>query len=651
MNTTMKLLSPIKIGGLDLRNRIVMAPMGTDFCHPDGTMSDTMMDYYEARAKGGVGLIITELTSVNQMKYSPNQLGLWNDKFIPGFTELVKRVHSHGCKLMPQIVHAGTENRSSWTGLEPVGPSSVRSQATKEIPRELTIEEIEMAIQEFVEAVRRAIEAGCDGIELHAAHSHFLVGAFMSPLRNKRFDDYGGSIEGRLKLAVDILKKIKKMAGSNFPIILRIAADEIIPGGRTIEETRYVAPILVEAGVAAFEVSRGVYPELSWLVTPPAGTPLAWNASYAAAVKEVVNVPVIMVGRVTNALIAEHILQTGKADLVTMGRALLADPDLPAKAAEGKFDDIVPCVGCLEGCISARARGNPTTCLANPTLGKERDTAVVIAKKPRRVVVAGGGLAGMEAARVAALRGHEIILLEKEPKLGGQFNLAAVPPLKHELCLLLKYLSTQLLKTGVKVQLGQKATPELIDELEPEVVVIATGAVPLVPDIPGTDNARVYTAWDILAGSPPKYARNVIILGGGMVGCETADFLADPGYNMLTGRTSVTIVEMLKDIALDMAPEARHLLLTRLRDKGVEIITSATVREILDDGVRIVKDDREDVIRSKGRVVLAMGARSSNELAGELEGRTYKVLTIGDAKEPRKGVEAMAEGFETGRSI
>jgi len=334
-----------------------------------------------------------------------------------------------------------------------------------------------------------------------------------------------------------------------------------------------------------------------------------------------------------------------------MGRALLADPELPAKAAEGKFDDIIPCVGCLEGCISARARGNPTTCLANPTLGKERDTAVVIAKKPRRVVVAGGGLAGMEAARVAALRGHEVILLEKEPKLGGQFNLAAVPPLKHELCLLLKYLSTQLLKTGVKVQLGQKATPELIDELEPEVVVVATGAVPLVPDIPGKDNSRVCTAWDILAGSPQKYARNVVILGGGMVGCETADFLADPGYNMLTGRTSVTIVEMLKDIALDMAPEARHLLLTRLRDKGVEVITSATVREILDDGVRIVKDDREDVIRSKGRVVLAMGARSSNELAGELEGRTYKVLTIGDAKEPRKGVEAMAEGFETGRSI
>ncbi|TET74982.1 MAG: FAD-dependent oxidoreductase, partial [Dehalococcoidia bacterium] len=568
------LFSPIKIGTMEVRNRIAMPPMSNGYGAADGTVTEKMLDYYEARAKGGVGLVIVEATAPNDArKHLPISPGLFDDKQIPSWRELAKAVHGHGARLATQLFDAGPESLSFLSGVQPVGPSPVAGRYFRQIPRELSIEEIEGVIDDFAEAAKRGREAGLDAIEIHAAHGYAMVGSFLSPFFNKRTDVYGGSLEGRLKLLVEIIKRIKARAGGDFPIVVRISGDDRVPGGRTLQETQFIAPILVEAGVDAFEVSGGTIPTTFWAVVPPSGTPLALNAPFAEALKQVVSVPVICVGRINSPQLAEFILESGKADMVSMGRALMADPEMPKKAAAGDLEDIAPCVADNYGCIGAAMAGRPPTCIVNPAMGKEKEMAIVPAEKPKRVLVAGGGPAGLEAARVAALRGHQVALLEKEGKLGGQLNLASVPSHMQELSQLIKYLSRQVEKAGVKVELGKEVTPELVDEMKPDVVIVATGACPLTPDdIPGVDNERVVTAWDVLAGKAVTAARNVVILGGGLVGCETADFLAETGDNPAVGRTAVTIVEMLGDVALDMPSEVKHLLMQRLHAKGVKIL-------------------------------------------------------------------------------
>ncbi|MFC1945080.1 FAD-dependent oxidoreductase, partial [Chloroflexota bacterium] len=465
------------------------------------------------------------------------------------------------------------------------------------------------------------------------------------------FDVYGGSIEGRINFPLEIIKSIKARAGNDFSIVMRIAGDEIMPGARTIQETQYIVTIFAEAGVDAFEISGGVWPELSWRVLPPIGTPLGLNVPHATAIKAVVNVPIAVVGRINNPLMAEHILEMGKADLVSMGRALLADPELPQKAAKGRFEDIAPCIGCLIGCMGARAGGNPMTCLVNPTLGKEEEIVITAAERCKKVVIAGGGPGGLEAARVAALRGHEVTLLEKGSKLGGQLNLAAVPPFKQEICLVLKYLATQVDKAGVRVELDRKVTPELIEELKPDVVIVATGAAPFIPDIPGIEGEKVCNSWDVLAGNAAQRARNIVVIGGGMVGCEIADYLAARGDNLIVGRKQVTVVTRQRDVALDMLTEPRQLLMERLWEKEVKFLTRATTKEVLDNGVVVVKDGEQVSIVGVDCIVLARGAKPVDELSEVIKNEVAEVYIIGDAKEPRQALEAIKEGNEVGRRI
>lgn len=647
------LFSPISIGGVEVRNRIVMPPMRTGYGTAEGRVTERLLGYYEARAKGGVGLVIVEVTTVHpRRKYTPNSLGLFEDGQIPGWRELSRVVHSHGARIATELLDPGPFGPSSLSGTVPVGPSPVATRNIKELPRELSQGEIEAVVKDFVAAASRAREAGLDAVEIHACHAFALVGSFLSPLLNKRSDIYGGSLEGRARLLLEILQGIKAEVGSDFPVIVRLSGDERVPGGQGIHETQLLAAMLEEAGADALEISGGTIPDAFWAVVAPSGTELGLNARFAEAVRGVVRVPVICVGRINDPRLADFLIRTGKADMVSMGRALIADPELPNKGASGRFEDIAPCVADNYGCLGTPLAAKAMGCIVNPAVGREREFAITPAPRSKRVLVAGGGPAGLEAARVAALRGHRVTLVEKEERLGGQLNLACVPPFMQEMSKLTQYLVCQVTKVGATVQLGREVTARMVQEMKPDAVVVATGATPLIPDdIPGIGDEKVATAWDVLAGRAGLRARDVVILGGGSVGCETADFLAENGDNPFVGRTRVTIVEKTKDVALDMAGQARSLLMERLRQKGVRILTSAQVKEIRGDSVVIAMGGVEESIQGVDLVVLAMGARRVEELSEEIEGWVPELYVIGDAKEPRKVLDAIAEAAEVGRRI
>jgi NAD(H)-dependent 7beta-hydroxy-3-oxo-delta4-cholenoic acid oxidoreductase len=653
MNSLSRLFRPIAIGTMEVKNRIVMAPMATDYANPDGTISQRMIDYFVARAEGGVGLITVEVTTIDEFSpYVLRTVALWDDRFIPGFKKLSDAVHVHGARIIPQIAHPGPESLSPFLHQkQPVGPSPVMCFVTKHISRELDHDEIETIIEQFGEAAWRARKAGCDGMELHAAHSYMLVGSFLSPLRNKRADEYGGDIDGRLRMPLRVIERIREKAREDFPIILRMSGDYIIEGGMDIQEAQYIAPILQKAGISAFHVSAGMYPDYSHRIMPPTGTPLRLNTGLARAIKQVVDVPVMVVGRINEARLAEDVLARGDADMVVLGRALLAEPAFANKAREGRFEDIAPCIGCGIGCVAGRLEGRDMTCVINPWSGREGETALRPAVEPKKVMVIGAGPAGMEAARVAAQRGHRVTLFEKASKTGGLFNLAAVPPHKQELTRVTKYLTTQLAKAEVEVRLNTEVTESVVADEKPDVAVVATGGEPLVPDISGVDGPRVKTFQQVLAGEVPIMPGNVLIIGGGMAGCETADFMFQQGDHPLVGHTSVTIIEMLDKVATDMSPEGRVVLLERIRRKGIEIMLRTEVKEFLEDGVVIERDGREETIRGVECIVLCMGIKPADELAARIGDEVAEVHVIGDAKHPRSLYQAIREGREAAMAI
>ncbi len=648
------LFTPIEIGSMVVRNRIVMPPMHMGYGAMDGSVTERYRDYYEARAKGGVGLIITEACAVHPgRKYGVVPLALFDDDVIPSWKELADAVHRQGGKLAAQLMDPGPEAMKVLTGADPLGPSPVASRGIfRSMPRELSSSEIEAIVEDFGQAVRRAQQAGVDAVEIHAAHGYALVGSFMSPFFNKRTDAYGGSLERRAKILLDIIQSARDKVGPDFPIIVRIAGDERRTGGRTLQESQFVARILVDAGVDAIEVSGGTIPNVFWAVVAPSGTPLALNADFAHGIKEVVDIPVICVGRINTPRVAEFVLETGKTDMVSMGRALHADPELPNKAAQGNLDDIAPCIACNIGCIGTVVQGQLATCIVNPAAGREKEMALVPADEPKQVLVVGGGPAGLETARVAALRGHKVTVCEKEEKLGGQINIASVPPFMQEISQLIQYLSTQAEKAGVQVELGREVTPELIDERKPDVLVVATGATPLVPEgLEGTDKDNVVTAWEVLAGHEASLAGNVVIIGGGLVGCETADFLAQTTDNMGVAATHVTILEMQDRLALDGNSEARHLLMERLHEKRVEILLGAKAKEIVDGGVVYTKDGQEVSVQGAEYIILATGAKSGDNLSAAIKDKVPEVHVIGDARHPATALQATADAAAIGREI
>jgi 2,4-dienoyl-CoA reductase-like NADH-dependent reductase (Old Yellow Enzyme family)/thioredoxin reductase len=642
------LFNPLRIGAMEVKNRLVMAPMGTNLASPEGKVTPSLVSYYQARARGGVGLIITDDTTITSSAiYHPNGLRLDQDSLIRSWKELTQAVHAHGAKIAPQLVHPSFNAPSVFSGVQPVAASPIASRRFREIPRELTVEEIKEIVRQFGEASRRAQEAECDAVQIHCAHMHHLLGGFLSPLYNKRTDAYGGSLEGRLRLPLEVIRHIRSKVGPGFPILVRISGDEFLPGGQSLEESKRIASLLVEGGVDAVQVSAGTGNNF-WVVVPPTGSPEAPNAFLAEQIKKEVKVPIICVGRIHHPWVAESLLKNGKADMVAMGRALVADPELPNKAARGAWDEIAPCVG-DSMCLVFVQMEQKISCLINPAVGREEEMPLPPAAAAKKVLVIGGGPAGMEAARVAALRGHRVTLMERTSKLGGQLLLASFPPMKQEYTCLIQYLAHQVEKAGVKVELNKEVNSAVVNSFQPEEVVMATGAIPWIPkDIPGIDQKHVVTAWDVLAGRTVVGAQ-VVVVGGGKVGCEVADFIAHPVDDLTPKSNRVTILEMLENVALDEKSMARSLLIQRLKGKGVKIIVRAKVVEVLPDGVKYLQGGREETLQGMDHIVLAMGVRSENRLREEV-GQIPSFL-IGDAKQPRTAVEAIAEGWEIGRKI
>ena len=639
------LFQPGQIGTLTVPNRIVMAPMATNYPNEQGGVTDTLIDYYEARAKGGAGLIIVENCCVDHPagKAGAVQLRLDEDRFIPGISRLVDAVHYYGAKIAIQINHSGPSTTPVKTGGKgPVGASTITYAAHLAPPRVLEREEIEGIIEKFGQAALRAKKANFDAIELHGAHG-YLMAHFMSLYTNNRADEYGGDMKGLLLLPVKVIRRVRQLVGKSYPIIFRISGDEFIEGGRGIEESKQMAKMLEEEGVDAFHVSAGTHPAMH-----PSGTlsiePMAyeqgWRVYLAEELKKAVRVSVIAVGVIRDPELADGILAQGRADFVALGRGLIADPDWPNKAKNGKGEEIRRCISCNEGCIRRRAFMDlPMRCTVNAEVGKlPRFKITPLLGRPKRVLVVGGGPGGMEAARILKIRGHEVTLWEKKNVLGGQLVFAGIPSFKKKLLWFLDYLKGQMDQLLVHYELGREATAPDILKFDPDELVLATGAIPDIPPIPGIQSPNVNRVEEIMIEDYRGRGSKIIVMGGGAKGAEAALFLAEKGEQ-------VTIVEMFGEIVGDMDLISRNDLLSRLESRHVSLLTQTKIISCENRGIQVIlKDDRKTFIEGE-KLVLSLGYKPLNQLERDLKEKITRIHCIGDCYQPRKIIDAVSEAY------
>ena len=648
-----KLFEPGQIGRLTLKNRIIMAPMGTSYATDTGGISPVQLSYYVERAKGGTAMIITEGCGYERRLGGWEPIMLDIDRYIPGHAQMVEAVHSYGVKIVLQLAHMGRYASADQTeGRQSVAPSVIpESEITRWFapraapPRELSVEEIQELVEKCAITARRARMAGYDGVEIHGAHG-YLVHQFMSPRTNKRIDQYGGSPENRIRFPVEIIQAIKRRAGRDFCVIFRLTAEETgETEGYTIEDCKSFCRGFENAGADAIDVSMGTMWDKDGVSRNacPMSFPQGWRVHYAEAIKQVVNIPVIAVGMIREPHFAENILKERKADFIALGRTLLADPEWPKKAAEERIEEIRKCITC-NYCIHCQQSRLPIRCSINAMLGSEVyfPNGVYPAAVKKRTMVVGSGPGGMEFARVAALRGHKVDLYEKETALGaGQLKLAAVAPGKQKVEWLREYLTTQIQKMKIKIHLRVEVTPELVMEKNPEVIVIATGARPITPDIPGIDKDIVVTAHDVLAGRVVIDGQRVAVLGGWSLGCEVANFLVERGK-------MVTIVSRSpsRDLARGLYVSNRAELMAKLRrSEKVALLHEHAAKCILDHGVVVVNKNSAESTLEVDKVVLALGVIPLRELADQLKGKVSELYVIGDAAQPRDIASAVREGF------
>ena len=641
MLTFNKIFEPITIKNLTLPNRLIVSAMRTNMVNADGIIDDRYIAYHEAKARGGWGLVITENCLINpESGVSKCLPGLYNEEQVQALTKLTDAVHAAGGRIAAQIYHCGRAGNLGVTGGKPlVAPSAIRDVTNTETPRALTVEEIHELTEQFGQAALRAKRAGFDAVEIHGA-SGYLLSQFTSPYSNKRTDDYGGSTENRARFSIEVVHRVRELVGDDYPIFYRLCCNEYIEGGLGIEEAKVIAKMLEDAGVDVMHCTQGVFITNEY-TTPPYAITKGSLIENAAEIKKVLDIPVIGVGgHVNTPAMAETILRSGKADMVTMARASLADPALPLKAKEGHCEDILQCIGCVQGCLGPRVNG--IRCLVNPLTGRETEFTDEKCSAPKKILVAGGGISGCEFAIMAARQGHQVTLLEKSDHLGGQWCVACVPNGKADFGNLITWQRTQLKKLGVEVRLETPMSKEIVEQTQPDVVAVAIGSSTFVPPVSGLKENGV-DAHDVLMGKTAVGDR-VVVVGGGLVGAETAEFLAMQGK-------SVTIFEMMPEIAKEAAKNPRKLLLRNLEAHRVDMYTESKVLDVQPTMVTAEKSDGEQVTVSADTIIIATGSRSNALDASILEGFQGKVLLVGDAERAKNGIENLQDALDKAYSI
>lgn len=655
-----KIFSPLQLGRTTLKNRIAMAPMSMHYEATNGTVPKQLADIFVRRAEGGAGYVVIDAVTVDHKYwYIGKTTALDKDSLVPQFAAFAKRVSDAGSTLFPQLIHPGPESICALKGITPLGPS-VNTNANGAVSRPITIDEIHKVVKQYGQAARRAEEAGCGGIALHVAHAYMLPGAFLSPLRNKRMDEYGGCIDNRARLILEIIEECRRNISPDFPIVLRVSGSERAPGGNSLDEMLYLAPKFEAAGVDMLEVSGGVQYEGLQNILPSHSQKIGMNVYEASEIKKVVNIPVFVVGKINDVRYAADLVERGLVDGVSMGRPLLADPDLPKKAYENRFDDITPCGSCGGRCITPEDPHHPVCkCHINPLVGHEYDYPFNPTDKPKKVLVIGAGPGGMYTAVTAAERGHDVTVWEKSKQIGGQLNLAVVSPGKQEMCKWLTHLNYRAKKAGVKFEFKKEATVENVKEFAPDAVVVATGATPLIPTfIKGVGDYPIITTHDILSRKVTIPKGTVCILGGGEVACETAEMLmADARPNSFAttgsiGDVEVTLVEMQPQLMTGVCLPNRNIALASLRREGVKSYINSKVLEVTEHEVKIQhKDGTEEWLKGFDYIVLGLGSRKYDPLSEELKAFVPEVHVIGDAIKPGQSSDAMHQGFHVGYEL